>query len=81
MGSRAVAAGYLPPRVDALQSWQDADLRQMIEQISFSAQLMPPADLISSLGPALELALVDVLKAQSDPQTAAQAVIDQINQP
>jgi len=29
----------------------------------------------------LELALVDVLKAQSDPQTAAQGVIDQINQP
>ena len=81
MASWTFAAGYLPPRVDALQSWQDADLRQMIEQISFSAQLMPPADLISSLGPALELALVDVLKAQSDPQTAAQAVIDQINQP
>ena len=81
MASWSFAAGYLPPRVDALQSWQEADLRQMIEQISYSAQLMPPADLISSLGPALELALVDVLKAQSDPQTAAQGVIDQINQP
>jgi ABC-type glycerol-3-phosphate transport system substrate-binding protein len=75
------AAGYLPPRADALQSWQDAELRQLIEQISYSARLMPPADIVSSLGPALEQAVVDVLKAQSDPQTAAQTVIDQINQP
>jgi ABC-type glycerol-3-phosphate transport system substrate-binding protein len=75
------AAGYLPPRADALQSWQDAELRQLIEQISYSAWLMPPADIVSSLGPALEQAVVDVLKAQSDPQTAAQTVIDQINQP
>ena len=62
---------YLPPRADALQSWQDAELRQVMEQISCSAQLMPPVDLVSSLGPALEQAVVDVLKAQSDPQTAA----------
>jgi ABC-type glycerol-3-phosphate transport system substrate-binding protein len=74
-------AGYLPPRVDALQGWQDAHLRQMVEQISYSAQLMPTADLISSIGPALEQAVVDVLKAQSDPQSAAQAAIDQVNQP
>ena len=75
------AAGYLPPRVDALQSWQEAEARQVIEQISYSARLMPSADLVATLGPALEQAVVSVLKAQSDPQTAAQAVIDQINQP
>jgi multiple sugar transport system substrate-binding protein len=75
------AAGYLPPRADALQSWQDAELRQVLEQISSSAWLMPPVDMLSSLGPALEQAVVVVLKAQSDPQTAAQAVINQINQP
>jgi len=75
------AAGYLPPRVDALQNWQDADLRQVVEQISYSAQLMPSLDLISTLGPALEQAVVDVLKAQNDPQTAAQEATDQVNQP
>jgi multiple sugar transport system substrate-binding protein len=75
------AAGYLPPRADALQSWQDAELRQVVGQISSSAWLIPPMDMLSSLGPALEQAVVDVLKAQRDPQTAAQAVIDQINQP
>lgn len=81
MAEWTYAAGYLPPRVDALQYWQETESRQMIEQISYSAWLMPSADLVATLGPALEQAVVDVLKAQSDPKTAAQAVIDQINQP
>jgi multiple sugar transport system substrate-binding protein len=75
------AAGYLPPRADALQGWQDFQQNQVLQQISTSAQLMPPVDLVSSLGPALEQAVVDVLKAQSDPPTAAQAAINQINKP
>jgi multiple sugar transport system substrate-binding protein len=81
MAAWSSAAGYLPPRADALQGWEDASLHQIIEQISYSAQLVPPADLVSSLGPALEQAVVEVLKAESDPQTAAQTVIDQVNQP
>jgi multiple sugar transport system substrate-binding protein len=75
------AAGSMPPRIDALQSWQQADQRQMVEQISYSAWLMPPADMISSLGPAVEQAVVDVLKSQSDPQSAAHKVIEQVNLP
>jgi ABC-type glycerol-3-phosphate transport system substrate-binding protein len=75
------AAGYLPTRVDALQNWQESEIRQVIEQISYSAWLLPPEDLVSSLGPALEQAVVNVIKAQSDPQTAAQAVVNQVNQP
>jgi multiple sugar transport system substrate-binding protein len=81
MAEWTYAAGYLPPRSDALQSWQEAEARQVIEQISYSAWLMPSADLVATLGPALEQAVVSVLKAQSDPQTAAKAAIDQINQP
>ncbi len=75
------AAGYLPPRLDALQNWQPAGLRDAIEQISSSARLMPPADVLSSLGPALEQAVVDVLKSQGDPQSAARSVIRQVIQP
>jgi multiple sugar transport system substrate-binding protein len=81
LGEWTYAAGYLPPRVDALQSWQDTETRQVIEQISYSAWLMPSEDLVASIGPALEKAVVSVLKAESEPQTAAQAVIDQVNQP
>jgi ABC-type glycerol-3-phosphate transport system substrate-binding protein len=75
------AAGYLPPRADALQSWQDHELSRILDQISTSAQLMPPVDLVSSIGPALEQAVVDVLKAQSEPITAAQTAINQISKP
>jgi len=75
------AAGYLPPTEDALHGWQDASLRQAVEQVSNSAQLIPPADLVSSLGPALEQALVKVLKTESDPLSAAATAIDQIHQP
>jgi len=81
LGKWSEAAGYMPPRIDALESWQQVDQRQMIEQISYSAWMMPPADMISSLGPALEGAVVDVLKSQSDPQSAAHKVIEQVNQP
>jgi ABC-type glycerol-3-phosphate transport system substrate-binding protein len=75
------AAGYLPPRADALHSWQDSELSRILDQISASAQLMPPVDLVSSIGPALEQAVVNVLKAQSEPQTAARNAINQISKP
>ncbi len=74
-------AGYLPPRVDALQSWQASAERQVIEQISYSAWLVPPADLLSNIGPVVQQAVMDVLNGQSDPQTAARAAIDQIKRP
>jgi ABC-type glycerol-3-phosphate transport system substrate-binding protein len=81
LGKWTYAAGYLPPKGIPLQYWPDAGLRTNIADISISASLVPPANVLSDLGPAIEQAVVDVLKAQSDPQTAAQAVIDQINQP
>jgi multiple sugar transport system substrate-binding protein len=75
------ASGYLPPRSDALQNWQNTELSRILDQISSSAQLMPPVDLVSSIGPALEQAVVDVLKAQSEPQAAAETAIKQISKP
>lgn len=81
MGALTSAAGYLPPRKDALQSWPDVELRQVMDTISSSAQLLPPVDLLASIGPALEQAVVDILKAQTDPQTAAETAVRQINQP
>jgi len=74
-------AGYLPPRKDAVQNWQDAQLRSTVNQISSSAALIPPLDMLSNIGPAIEQASVSLLKAQSDPQTAAQSVISQVNRP
>ncbi len=81
MGDWTAAAGYLPPRQSAFQSWPDAQTRQVMNLISSSAQILPPLDLLSSIGPALEQAVVDVLKAQSDPQSAAQSALNQVNRP
>ena len=81
MAQWTYAAGYLPPRKDALQGWQEVKLREMLDRISSSAVLVPSVDILSSLGPAIEQALVSVLRAQSDPQSAAQVVISQINKP
>jgi ABC-type glycerol-3-phosphate transport system substrate-binding protein len=81
MGDWTYAAGYLPPREDALQTWPDTELRQVMGSVSSSAQLLPPLDLLSSIGPALQQAVVDVLKAHTDPQTAAQTAANQVNKP
>jgi multiple sugar transport system substrate-binding protein len=76
-----LAAGYIPPRVDALQSWREPDARTVIEKISSSAQLLPSADLLSTIGPALQTAVVSVLEGRLDPRAAAQAAFNQVRQP
>lgn len=75
------AAGYLPPHIDSLAGWGNEQLRLLIGRISLTAQLIPSDDLLSSLGPALEEAVVLVLKQQADPQTAAKITVEEVNQP
>ncbi len=74
-------AGYLPPRPEALARWTDSTLRSVMEQIARSAQLVPPTEVLASLGPLLEQAAVDVLKAESTPPTAVQNALEQLNSP
>lgn len=66
------ATGYLPTRSGALQSWSDTTARALARQVLNSAQLYPSEDLLTSLMPALEKATIEVLKQETDPQTAAQ---------
>jgi multiple sugar transport system substrate-binding protein len=74
-------AGYLPPRPGALAGWADNSLRNLVDQIARSAQLAPPSELLANLGPILEQATVDVLKAESSPQTAVQTALEGLNAP
>jgi multiple sugar transport system substrate-binding protein len=74
-------AGYLPPRPGALARWTDSTLRSVMEQIARSAQLVPPTEVLASLGPLLEQAAVDVLKAESTPPIAVQNALEQLNAP
>ena len=75
------AARYLPPNTQALTGWEDPLQRTLIGRILEAAQLSPSEDLLSSLGPALEQAVLFVLKQQADPTTAAQIAVKQVNQP
>jgi multiple sugar transport system substrate-binding protein len=75
------AAGYLPPRPGALAQWTDSTSRDVLEQIARSAQLVPPTELLVNLGPLLEQAAVDVLKAESTPIFVVQTALEQLNSP
>ncbi len=75
------AAGYLPPRASALAAWHDPNLRTLVDQLVLSAHLYPSADVLASLGPPLQQAVVQVLKQQSDPLMAAQEAADYLNAP
>lgn len=75
------AIGYVPPRFSALAAWQPADWRDKMAELSATAELLPPADVLAILGPPLRQATVDVLKLQVDPATAASAVIATLNSP
>ncbi len=76
-----LAAGYLPPRVDALQAWPTNPSRQLLEQISYSAWLVPSADLMAIISPVLEEAGIAVLEGRRDALSAASAALEQINRP
>ncbi len=81
MADWSETSGYLPTRVDALQSWPASPVQQVIEQISYSAWLVPAEDIVSTVGPVLNNAVVDVLAGRSDADMAAQAAVKQITHP
>jgi multiple sugar transport system substrate-binding protein len=66
------AAGVLPVRPSSLQTSSGSISELLQSQILLSAKSFPPADVMSSLGPALQQATQQVLKGESDPQAAAQ---------
>jgi len=75
------AAGILPTRPGALSSWTNSTLRGVVGQIARSAQLIPPTEVLASLGPLLEKATVDVLKAESTPASAVETALEKLNTP
>jgi multiple sugar transport system substrate-binding protein len=75
------AAGYLPPRPSSLDAWTNKDQQLMVRQIVLSASLYPSADVITSLGPPIQQAIIQVLKQQADPQAAAQQAASSLVNP
>jgi multiple sugar transport system substrate-binding protein len=73
-------AGFLPVRPSTLDHWLGSD-RPAIRRAATSAHLLPGADILSSLGSVLQTAVVQVLKHQTDPVSAAQAAAGGLTSP
>jgi multiple sugar transport system substrate-binding protein len=74
-------AGYLPPRASALEGWSNVALRGLVDKIIQSAQIIPPNDVMAVIGPALQQAVVEILKQQSTPVSAANNAIESLENP
>jgi ABC-type glycerol-3-phosphate transport system substrate-binding protein len=75
------SAGYLPPRASALSGWPDAALSSLLGPIVQSAQAIPPNDVLAIIGPALQQATVEVLKAEAEPAGAARQAVQNVQAP
>jgi ABC-type glycerol-3-phosphate transport system substrate-binding protein len=71
----------LPPRPSSLTSWPDSPLRAQLNQVALAAELRPPAEVVTSLGPAVQEATILILKKQSDPAKAAQTAVERLSAP
>jgi ABC-type glycerol-3-phosphate transport system substrate-binding protein len=81
LGQFSQAAGYIPPREGALDTWPASGFTTLVAQLSESARITPPANQLSILGPAVGGAVVQVLKGQSEAAAAAQAAIQSLGGP
>jgi ABC-type glycerol-3-phosphate transport system substrate-binding protein len=77
----SLSLGYLPPRPSATAAWSDPALQALADRISRSAHPLPSTDVLTSLGMPLAQAVIQVLKQQSNPLTAAQEAADYLRNP
>ena len=75
------ASGYLPPRASALAAWSNPVLRDLVDSIVQTAQVIPPTDVLAVLSPILHKATIEVLKEQANPAAAAQEAGESLANP
>lgn len=78
MAKWTAAAGYLPTRPTALAAWQDQSLQTLLSQVELSAQARPASEILSSLGPVMRDATLQVMKEQTDPNQVAQTAAERL---
>ncbi len=66
------ALGRIPARPTSLDAWNITSLKPLLNQISLASVLKPNNDIVSSLGPILRDATMQVLRGQVDPAQAAE---------
>ena len=76
-----LSAGYLPPRPSVLAAWPESAKSALASSLVLSAQLIPPVELLNSVGPLFQQGLLDVLSGQQTPSQAAQSVAARLESP
>lgn len=81
LGRWSEAAGVLPTRPSALVAWENTGDADKLAPIAASARLYPATETLTTLGPALEEAVVQILKRQAEPTVAAQDAANRVSLP
>lgn len=69
------ASGYLPTRPQALNEWEDAELKTSINEVLQSAHPIPHEDAMLVVGPLLQEALIKIFNGEQ-PEDVARSVIE-----
>lgn len=75
------AAGYLPPRSDALSAWPNSPETSLVSRLVLSAHPLPPLRVVEQAGPAIQQLILPVLSGEMTPAEAAAAVVGRVNVP
>lgn len=81
IGEWTSAAGYFPPRSNALESWSTPTNQALANQLLPIAQVVPAESVINFIGPILKQITVDVLKNQLTPDEAVQVAVELLSSP
>jgi ABC-type glycerol-3-phosphate transport system substrate-binding protein len=75
MSAWTTASGYLPTRPQALNGWENEELKKSINEVLQSGHPVPSEDVISVWGPILRGALVRIFNGDQ-PEVVARSVIE-----
>jgi ABC-type glycerol-3-phosphate transport system substrate-binding protein len=81
LGAWTEAAGYLPTRPSALDTWRNGNQKAVLNQVALSTRARPTNDLLFSLGPVLRDAALGVIRLETSPSTAAESASRRITNP
>ncbi len=81
LASWSQASGHLPTRSSVLAAWPESPLRDLIVRLTETARIIPSTNVLTTIGPALQEATIQVLKEEEDPAAAAQMAQDKVNPP
>ena len=81
LGPWANMLGMLPATSEAISHWPNDDSVAVVNQLVRVAVPMPSDEIVTSLGPALQLAIEEVLFTRSTPNAAARMAVNQVVNP